>query len=166
MVNISKEEAQAVLDALEIGRQAAILEASNYHEAMKGYRQHTHDDLDLEVAKVNEAIAIMQAAIDAPLQERNYCQRCGKRSGCDAEHIHTCTPPAPQARELSDDEAGYAAFQEDYFLRWGERENPPTISWGMTVRKSKWIAIARAVLARSEERRVGKECRSRWSPYH
>ena len=24
----------------------------------------------------------------------------------------------------------------------------------------------KAVLARSEERRVGKECRSRWSPYH
>ena len=35
------------------------------------------------------------------------------------------------------------------------------------------IAIERAydntsseVVARSEERRVGKECRSRWSPYH
>ena len=28
--------------------------------------------------------------------------------------------------------------------------------------------IARALIkyARSEERRVGKECRSRWSPYH
>ena len=25
---------------------------------------------------------------------------------------------------------------------------------------------ARALLTRSEERRVGKECRSRWSPYH
>ena len=25
---------------------------------------------------------------------------------------------------------------------------------------------ALAVYARSEERRVGKECRSRWSPYH
>ena len=24
----------------------------------------------------------------------------------------------------------------------------------------------RMLLARSEERRVGKECRSRWSPYH
>ena len=24
----------------------------------------------------------------------------------------------------------------------------------------------RMFLARSEERRVGKECRSRWSPYH
>src|SRR3712207_8795110 len=28
------------------------------------------------------------------------------------------------------------------------------------------INVVNAVLARSEERRVGKECRSRWSPYH
>ena len=27
-------------------------------------------------------------------------------------------------------------------------------------------SIPAAVAARSEERRVGKECRSRWSPYH
>src|ERR1035438_5417391 len=27
-------------------------------------------------------------------------------------------------------------------------------------------AEAKAILLRSEERRVGKECRSRWSPYH
>ena len=27
-------------------------------------------------------------------------------------------------------------------------------------------AILRAFVQRSEERRVGKECRSRWSPYH
>src|SRR5574337_1002476 len=26
--------------------------------------------------------------------------------------------------------------------------------------------VARHALGRSEERRVGKECRSRWSPYH
>ena len=26
--------------------------------------------------------------------------------------------------------------------------------------------IGRSILGRSEERRVGKECRSRWSPYH
>ena len=25
---------------------------------------------------------------------------------------------------------------------------------------------AKGIIARSEERRVGKECRSRWSPYH
>ena len=31
--------------------------------------------------------------------------------------------------------------------------------------KSK-ISVDRKSLCRSEERRVGKECRSRWSPYH
>src|SRR5258708_28503702 len=29
-----------------------------------------------------------------------------------------------------------------------------------------WGADARTLTTRSEERRVGKECRSRWSPYH
>ena len=28
------------------------------------------------------------------------------------------------------------------------------------------ILIAVLLVGRSEERRVGKECRSRWSPYH
>src|SRR2546427_11773134 len=29
-----------------------------------------------------------------------------------------------------------------------------------------FVALERALRKRSEERRVGKECRSRWSPYH
>ena len=34
-------------------------------------------------------------------------------------------------------------------------------------RRQREARIKRAiVLTRSEERRVGKECRSRWSPYH
>ena len=38
---------------------------------------------------------------------------------------------------------------------------------GMTSTKVIFIVIIFAVaLSRSEERRVGKECRSRWSPYH
>src|SRR2546425_12800024 len=28
------------------------------------------------------------------------------------------------------------------------------------------VALAKVLTKRSEERRVGKECRSRWSPYH
>jgi len=28
------------------------------------------------------------------------------------------------------------------------------------------VAVGTGVAVRSEERRVGKECRSRWSPYH
>src|SRR3712207_9464318 len=31
---------------------------------------------------------------------------------------------------------------------------------------NKWDRPGKDALARSEERRVGKECRSRWSPYH
>src|SRR5260370_945974 len=44
----------------------------------------------------------------------------------------------------------------------------PTSSRGSSSRMPElWIAGAIIVLAlRSEERRVGKECRSRWSPYH
>jgi len=34
-------------------------------------------------------------------------------------------------------------------------------AWGL-----RWLSPAVAVYLRSEERRVGKECRSRWSPYH
>ena len=36
---------------------------------------------------------------------------------------------------------------------------------GKTAKTAGKIA-AGAMVARSEERRVGKECRSRWSPYH
>src|SRR5258708_10608540 len=36
----------------------------------------------------------------------------------------------------------------------------------VSVVESQHNAISRVQLARSEERRVGKECRSRWSPYH
>ena len=32
--------------------------------------------------------------------------------------------------------------------------------------KNGGIQLQFSVLTRSEERRVGKECRSRWSPYH
>src|SRR2546421_4297742 len=35
-----------------------------------------------------------------------------------------------------------------------------------TASTSSWAARTSARTSRSEERRVGKECRSRWSPYH
>ena len=46
---------------------------------------------------------------------------------------------------------------------------PPTLS-GLTVEPSVVVIGEKGqtvtVSVRSEERRVGKECRSRWSPYH
>src|SRR6185369_17842357 len=38
------------------------------------------------------------------------------------------------------------------------------LSW--TCSKPRWQPTTPHSVARSEERRVGKECRSRWSPYH
>src|SRR5258708_13965661 len=39
------------------------------------------------------------------------------------------------------------------------------VMWEFTHRKHQ-ILLATTIIERSEERRVGKECRSRWSPYH
>ena len=39
-------------------------------------------------------------------------------------------------------------------------------SHGMTKKQQPWEESVKIPLIRSEERRVGKECRSRWSPYH
>ena len=36
----------------------------------------------------------------------------------------------------------------------------------MQIRKTKVKVFKGEIAERSEERRVGKECRSRWSPYH
>jgi hypothetical protein len=44
-----------------------------------------------------------ERALAAPVQERNFCERCGKRLG---SGIHTCTPPAAQRQwvGLTDEE--------------------------------------------------------------
>ena len=39
-------------------------------------------------------------------------------------------------------------------------------SGSLVVFDSQGVPVGRKEFARSEERRVGKECRSRWSPYH
>ena len=53
---------------------------------------------------------------------------------------------------------------------WAYQENIKTKhAIANTEKLQEEIGIARAnlsILRRSEERRVGKECRSRWSPYH
>ena len=41
-----------------------------------------------------------------------------------------------------------------------------TILGGATLATFSLIGVFAGTMNRSEERRVGKECRSRWSPYH
>src|SRR5256885_13184822 len=46
------------------------------------------------------------------------------------------------------------------FLGAGRAQKPPLLP------ESEVEALANELSGRSDERRVGKECRSRWSPYH
>ena len=67
------------------------------------------------------------------------------------------------------------AFENKSSLIWDlEQKKNSSIGWGVFggfvlgliigIATSSWIMFF--VGLRSEERRVGKECRSRWSPYH
>ena len=56
----------------------------------------------------------------------------------------------------------------DHLSGWGE-DTATAIFWNLIVQKKVFgDAFAEIIRSkkRSEERRVGKECRSRWSPYH
>ena len=46
------------------------------------------------------------------------------------------------------------------------KENPPAEMAGVGSHRFGGKSLLVHLLLRSEERRVGKECRSRWSPYH
>src|SRR2546429_9074089 len=61
------------------------------------------------------------------------------------------------------------AFSDDIAPRKAERQSDKPIKAVNTFRITAASAILprkQPVARRSEERRVGKECRSRWSPYH
>ena len=45
-------------------------------------------------------------------------------------------------------------------------ENVPVAVATRVMKKDQQFIRQGIILGRSEERRVGKECRSRWSPYH
>ena len=44
--------------------------------------------------------------------------------------------------------------------------DPDLLKFGVTKKVTDLLDAAGFAYTRSEERRVGKECRSRWSPYH
>ena len=49
---------------------------------------------------------------------------------------------------------------------WIESTFPEWGTWLVEDIENEVVAPGNVAMWRSEERRVGKECRSRWSPYH
>src|SRR2546430_15908778 len=65
----------------------------------------------------------------------------------------------------------YSAEHRSHQLGRGLAEYPPgkllrVGEIGEDIGKPAGVTYASGICGRSEERRVGKECRSRWSPYH
>ena len=59
------------------------------------------------------------------------------------------------------------AFATQFQLTWWRFRKHRLAVWsGIVVIVFYLLAVLADFIARSEERRVGKECRSRWSPYH
>src|SRR5258706_8906410 len=73
----------------------------------------------------------------------------------DLEHSSRFNPLA-EIRLFSDRDVSDAQNIANMLVRTGE-DGP---------QERYWQDAAASITARSEERRVGKECRSRWSPYH
>src|SRR2546430_16584309 len=67
------------------------------------------------------------------------------------------------SRTPSSQQPPTAPQQEDQFTVPCRRFLPNAVVYGQPIRGPTRRGVPRQ---RSEERRVGKECRSRWSPYH
>src|SRR2546428_12448982 len=72
--------------------------------------------------------------------------------------------------ELKRENVGLKDLVEPAMHALAEKDGVSTESWVLELDEVSTVGdvemLRRAVRLRSEERRVGKECRSRWSPYH
>src|SRR2546422_10398214 len=64
-----------------------------------------------------------------------------------------------------------AAWAEERLVRLGQLAGGEALGWGVEANANPPVLrthdrYGHRIDERSEERRVGKECRSRWSPYH
>ena len=75
------------------------------------------------------------------------------------------TPAGPWAR-ISDPAVAYDPHHDVWMISTLAIDDSVSGAAVLTSRSTDGVAWTAKDRARSEERRVGKECRSRWSPYH
>src|SRR3989449_8750744 len=102
---------------------------------------------------------------------RKRCGACAQKAQCTTSPlkylaIHMHEPARQRARDLANT-PGFANAQRErkkVEALFAELKNQIGLR-RLRLRRLKFVR-EQFFLARSEERRVGKECRSRWSPYH
>ena len=80
---------------------------------------------------------------------RSKLKKTGTKEGCAEGGCGACTVVLG---ELKNNKINYSAINSCIIFL-------PTL-------QGKQLILVEDLISRSEERRVGKECRSRWSPYH
>ena len=81
----------------------ALAEAEQENRLLRARNERLERELAGQVAlnKMAENARELGLDYEPAVQERNFCERCGKRLGGDG-HIHTCTPPAAQPAPVQD----------------------------------------------------------------
>ena len=94
----------------------------------------------------------MQQQADATRQQADKQSQAAQQQLAETQRYNKEMESAQSQQEA---EAAYVRLNKPYILLFGQNINYP----------DEILGVCRKVY-RSEERRVGKECRSRWSPYH
>ena len=76
-----------------------------------------------------------------------------------------CILDFPMVKDFAEDTGAWEANKEEILALLNAGKNVAFLTLGDPMFFSTYIYVFRLIV-RSEERRVGKECRSRWSPYH
>src|SRR2546425_11159528 len=102
------------------------------------------------------------------------CVSPARRPSCSSLSARRCVPTSPCTEKLHGTAPSCVVLSEWFWHRSCplSRRTEETVKEGrmQVVAQPFRTHVARAAITaaglRSEERRVGKECRSRWSPYH
>src|SRR5256885_2054300 len=134
--------------------------------------------LDLAAVGVEDAVAEVRAIGLRPLDDQDLVAADAEMAIGDLAQLFAREREGPSSAIQHDEvvagtlHLGEGKLHSNFCIR--SRTRRPTVSASSSARRPWWPSISTADFfpiaatkaARSEERRVGKECRSRWSPYH
>ena len=107
----------------------------------------THPDVRIGLARLDLDLFSYSLAVEIQIDGKGFAQSAG--STRKLAWIFDTTPALHQ-------------LHSSHWLDSADEHGPSA----MTVRRKVQAVVHPVDEVRSEERRVGKECRSRWSPYH